>query len=79
MPKGINYIWGLKSLDKDGVRVAFADKQVYFSIPKSKRKKGLSWVMAIGGLAVGVGAASLSTSSSSSLPLVLAGTVGTAL
>lgn len=77
--KGYKLYLGTEKLDKDGVRVAFADKTgLFFQYQRAKRKKGLSWVMAIGGLAVGVGAASLSTSSSSSLPLVLAGTVGTA-
>lgn len=75
--KGYKLYLGTEKLDKDGARVAFADKaDLFFQYQRAKRKKGLSWVMTIGGLAVGVGAASLSTSASETLPYVVLGTVG---
>lgn len=75
--KGYKLYLGTEKLDKDGVRAAFADKaDLFFQYKKAKKKNGLSWGMAIGGLVVGVGAGSLSTSTTNSLPLVIAGTLG---
>lgn len=75
--KGYKLYLGTEKLDKDGARAAFTDRaDMFFQYQKAKRKKGLSWFMAVGGLAVGVGIASLSVDGGESLPYVISGTIG---